>query len=54
MRAVLEVARAAAEQLQVRFVDERRRLQHVPGSLTAHVAMRKPMQRVGDERRQLV
>ena len=53
MRAVLPVD-VGVGQPQIRFVDEQRRLQRVPGRLAAQLAAGKPAQFAVDERNQAV
>ena len=53
VRAVLPVVRVLGDQPDVGFVDERRRLQRLPGLLAAEVRRGQPAQLVVDERHQL-
>ena len=54
MRATLPLDAVLVDELQKRFVHERRRLQSVPGIFTREVAPRDPMQLAVDERGQLL
>ncbi len=54
MRTVGDMRLGAFEQLDERFVDERRWLERVPGPLPLHERSRDPAQLAIDERHQLV
>ena len=54
MDAVLPVDLLRTYQAQIGLIDERGRLQAVPGSLASHAATRDAMQLLVDERHQLL
>ena len=54
VRAVLPALRPILQQPQIRLVDERRRLQRLPGTLAAQIARRQAPQLLVDDRQQRV